>query len=434
MLELPKGEINCYQLFKYNGWTFEEISIFKSKIVTEINQNDLYEFLMTIYEYKISFNEITSYNPYQLHKNIIKKIVPNNTLDKDIKFIIEEHSNILKEKKLVQCLKSEENIIQRINKIKNLVKYYKENNNINITKKNIKKQTKLSEDDLIALVMKGIEEIKKYTLKDSQIFALLSLLKKNKHRGKIAQILTGEGKTIIINSLAIIKVLNGHKVDIVTSNPLLAERDCSESKSLYQKFGISVDNNVDEYKLEYSDLIEKKKKKYAKDVIYGTTYDFQDDILRDEYELTGIRNKREFDIVIVDEIDSMLIDEYEKRTLLSSPKPFFEKYSLFLQIIWGFYKNIINNNEYNEEEVAHNDNFCEKLKKFLNEKMINIINNSNIFISMSNHSRKFALEQVDKWINSLIISIRMKKDVEYIIKNGIIIPVDHQNTGRLEKK
>ena len=66
--------------------------------------------------------------------------------------------------------------------------------------------------------------------------------------------------------------------------------------------------------------------------------------------------------------------------------------------------------------------------------MINIINNSNIFISMSNHSRKFALEQVDKWINSLIISIRMKKDVEYIIKNGIIIPVDHQNTGRLEKK
>ena len=73
-------------------------------------------------------------------------------------------------------------------------------------------------------------------------------MNKKQHRGKIAQILTGEGKTIIINCLAIILALKGHKVDIVTSNPILAIRDSEESEELYNYFGISVSNNVNEKK------------------------------------------------------------------------------------------------------------------------------------------------------------------------------------------
>ena len=106
-----------------------------------------------------------------------------------------------------------------------------------------------------------------------------------------------------------------------------------------------------------------------KDVIYGTTFAFQVDILRDEYELTGIRNNRGFDIVIVDEIDSMLIDEYARKTLLSSSKPFYEKYSIYLLILWALYKNTIKKYNIDEEEIKDNENIFDKLKIYLNERI-----------------------------------------------------------------
>ena len=129
-------------------------------------------------------------------------------------------------------------------------------------------------------------------------------------------------------------VLKGHKVDIVTSNPILAKRDSEESEKLYNYFGISVDNNVDKDTQQILQLMKGEEKSiYSNDIVYGTTFEFQGDILSDEYKLSGIRDKRGFDTVIVDEIDSMLIDEYASKTRLSATKPFLEKYSIFLQIL-----------------------------------------------------------------------------------------------------
>ena len=272
--------------------------------------------------------------------------------------------------------------------------YYKRNNK-KLTKNKIPEEIKSSENDTIALIIKDIEQIKDFTIRDSQIFSLLVLLNKKNNRGKIAQILTGEGKTIIIILLATFLVLKGHKVDIVTSNPVLAKRDSIESKTIFSNFGITVDNNIDDEYLSYSDLIKSKKEKYLKDVIYGTTFEFQGDILRDEYELTGIRNKRRFDIVIVDEIDSMLIDEYASKTLLSSSKPFYEKYSIYLIILWALYKKVIKKYDLDEEEIKDDVNFCDKLKIYLNERIRNIINNNdnkNIYIPINYVSKKFALD------------------------------------------
>ena len=227
-------------------------------------------------------------------------------------------------------------------------------------------------------------------------------------------------------------VLKGHKVDIVTSNPILTKRDAEESEEIYKKFDITVGNNIEDGANLFNSY---EKQCYTKDVVYGTTFEYQADILRDEYELINVRNKRPFDIVIVDEIDSMLIDEYARKTQLSSSKPFLEKYTIFLQLIWAYYKNL----HLKDKEVINDQEMIDKLKQYLSDKIKKIINSndkkSTFYFPLNHSAKKFALDQVEKWVNSLIQSLYMKKNVEYIIdKNQEIVPVDQDNTGVFQKK
>jgi preprotein translocase subunit SecA len=84
-------------------------------------------------------------------------------------------------------------------------------------------------------------------------------------------------------------VLKVHKVDIVTSNPILAKWDAEESEEIYKKFDITVGNNIEDGANLFNSY---EKQCYTKDVVYGTTFEYQADILRDEYELINVRNKR----------------------------------------------------------------------------------------------------------------------------------------------
>ena len=97
----------------------------------------------------------------------------------------------------------------------------------------------------------------------------------------------------------------------------------------------------------------------------------------------------------MDEIDSMLIDEYSHKTQLATSKPFLEKYTIFLQILWGYYKNL----DLKDKEVVKDQEMIDKLKKYLSEKIKNIINSNNkesYFSFHLNHfTKKFALDQVE---------------------------------------
>ena len=435
MLELPKDEINYYQLHKINNWTFEEISQFE-KMKKIVNQNDFIDCLNTIYEYKLPFNKVNILNKKYLHQVGIKSFY-KSSYNREIDDLLKEHELILKEKEMIHKNKNNDSLIsQRIKRIKQLSNNYT-NTKINITKETINetKNIYLKEnyDELIAIVNNAVKIIYGYQLRDSQIYSLLILLEKEKSRGKITQILSGEGKTLIINCLAIILVLKGHKVDIVTSNPILATRDSEESKELYNYFGISVGNNIDKEEQIMALLEGEKTEVYNKDIIYGTTLEYQGDILDDEYNLSGIRNNRGFDIVIVDEIDSMLIDEYSYKTRLATTKPFLEKYSIFLQILWGYYINL----HLRDEEVVNDEELCKELSKYLKKKMVDIINikneKSKYYFPMCPITKGFALDQLDNWINSLIRCLKMEKDKEYIIKANDIVPVDQDNTGVIQK-
>lgn len=242
--------------------------------------------------------------------------------------------------------------------------------------------------------------------------------------------MTGEGKTIIIVCLAIILVLKGHKVDIVTSNPILAKRDSEESKPLFQKFEITVANNI---KQDNFLFMRKKLECYSCDVVYGKTYEYQGDILYDEYKLRKIRNNRMFDVVIVDEIDCMLVDQYNHSTILTSTIPFTENYSVILQLLWACYKRL----KLNDEQVINDKELQEKLKIYLIKNAKTIINKTfktYYLIPMCDNSRKFAFDQVENWVQNLIYSLKTKKNVEYIIdEKGNINPVDYKITGVINK-
>lgn len=174
------------------------------------------------------------------------------------------------------------------------------------------KKNKLKDiDEIISYINQLFKIIFKFYLKPAQIISVLILSKKNKNLGRIAQILTGEGKTTIIITLAAINVILGHKVDIVTSSEILAKRDAEneKNKKLYNNLGITVDHCIKDEKLNQENG---PKKCYESDIVYGDTHNFQADILSDKYMLENTRNGRKFDMIIVDEIDSMFVDDYGK--------------------------------------------------------------------------------------------------------------------------
>ena len=171
------------------------------------------------------------------------------------------------------------------------------------------------QNKIISYINQAIFSVCDFSLYKTQILSLLCLINKKDRKGRIAQILTGEGKTKIIIALAAYHVIFGHCVDIVTSQRDLAIRDSTDKQNvnIYDALGITVshcitdnDENKDKNKNKDKDKNNNKKNCYDKDVIYGDTHNFQADFLYDKYHRNGMRNKRKCDIIIVDEIDSKL--------------------------------------------------------------------------------------------------------------------------------
>ena len=129
---------------------------------------------------------------------------------------------------------------------------------------------------------------------------LASLWMQKKDQNLLSQVSTGEEKSLIIAAVAIYKVKYlQRKVDIITSNSVLAERDSAANSKLveiYNKFEVSVANNC-------SQSEEERRKAYDSDIVYGTLSDFQRDHLLDTFYDKKIKGTRTCDSVIVDEVD-----------------------------------------------------------------------------------------------------------------------------------
>jgi hypothetical protein len=296
-----------------------------------------------------------------------------------------------------------------------------------------------------------------------QILSLLLFLDAdNKNTARLAQIKTGEGKSIIIAMIAAVKALNGLKVDIVTTSPLLAKRDAENKRSFYEMLSLTVGENSGNTS---------KKSCYECDVVYGDVNDFQFDILRDEYSLLGTRCDRKYEMAIVDEVDSMLIDDNSKICRLSSKMPAMEELELVLAMIWQELDRImkrivrIENKIYcvtvpfkydengqivllKEESDETDSDFIEleNVFTFVNEHLKNYVQNKllkpnekgEILLKIPEHLKKFADKQLEKWIsNAWHAKYSYNENVDYLISDSSkgfksIVPIDYQNTGIIQ--
>ena len=169
------------------------------------------------------------------------------------------------------------------------------------------------EDDILPDAFAVVREAAKRTLGqrhfDVQLMGGMVL-----HSGKIAEMKTGEGKTLVATLAVYLNALSGKGVHVVTVNDYLAQRDSAWMGQVYRFLGLTVGcivNNLDDTE---------RREAYASDVTYGTNNEFGFDYLRDnmKYRLEEMV-QRPFNYAIVDEVDSILIDEARTPLIISGP-------------------------------------------------------------------------------------------------------------------
>ncbi len=230
------------------------------------------------------------------------------------------------------------------------------------------------------------------------------------HRGDIAEMRTGEGKTLVASLPVYLNALTGKGVHVVTVNDYLATRDSEDMGRIYKFLGLSVGLIV--HDLTY----DQRRRAYNADVTYGTNNEFGFDYLRDNMVISADQMvQRPLNYCIVDEVDSILIDEARTPLIISGPgEKSTELYSTLAAIVKHFDKEDYTMDE-KQKTIAPTDSGVAKV-----EKMLGI-------------SNMFDNEHLD--LNHLVIQalrarFMMHRDKDYVVKNGEIVIVD-EFTGRL---
>ncbi|XP_035792439.1 uncharacterized protein LOC118466796 [Anopheles albimanus] len=193
---------------------------------------------------------------------------------------------------------------------------------------------------ILNVIDKAIELELGFALRDTQKLAILSLT--INPRNTLAQVSTGEGKSLIVVATAIIKALQGKKVHIVTSSPVLAKRDAEDNAKIFNLFDVYASHNCNED-------IEKRKEAYSNNqVIYGDLSNFQRDYLLDRFYGKRVLGDHDLENVIIDEVDSMLLDKGNNMLYLSHNLSGFDKLEPVYIFIWQW----INRPATNSKELS----------------------------------------------------------------------------------
>jgi preprotein translocase subunit SecA len=230
------------------------------------------------------------------------------------------------------------------------------------------------------------------------------------HEGKIAEMKTGEGKTLVATLPACLNALAGRGVHIVTVNDYLARRDAEWMSPLYRALGLNVGVIV-------HDLDDQQRRAaYHADITYGTNNEFGFDYLRDnmKYDLANCV-QRGHHFAIVDEVDSILIDEARTPLIISGPsEESTDKYAKIDKIIPKLIKDI----DYTIDEKHRTATLTEEG-----------VSKTERLLGLGNLYDPAHMESIHHVYQALRAHTLYKNDVDYVIKNGEVIIVD-EFTGR----
>ncbi|WP_084222207.1 preprotein translocase subunit SecA [Thermodesulfobacterium hydrogeniphilum] len=231
------------------------------------------------------------------------------------------------------------------------------------------------------------------------------------HQGKIAEMKTGEGKTLVATLPAYLNALTGKGVHIVTVNDYLAKRDAEWMGPIYRFLGLTVgylQNNMND---------SERKKAYACDITYGTNSEFGFDYLRDnmKYSLDDMVQRGHY-YVIIDEVDSILIDEARTPLIISGPS---EESTDIYYFIDEIVRKLKIDTHFTIDEKTKNVTLTEEGITEC-ERLLGIKNLYNPrYVRLVHHIHQ-----------ALRAHHLFKRDVDYVVKDGKIIIVD-EFTGRL---
>ena len=278
-------------------------------------------------------------------------------------------------------------------------------------------------EDLLAEAFAVVRETANRTLQmrhfDVQLIGGMVL-----HQGKIAEMRTGEGKTLVATLAAYLNSLDGGCVHIITVNDYLAKRDAEWMGKIYRFLGLSVGVVVS------GQDAASKREAYACDIVYGTNNEFGFDYLRDNMAFTGAdRAQRRLSYAIVDEVDSILIDEARTPLIISGPAE--ESTDLYLKI-----NNIIPLLTRQEDEEGHGDySLDEKAKQaFLteegHEKCEKLLEEHSLLPAGSSLYDVANISLLHHLNAGLRAHTLFHRDVDYIVQNDEVIIID-EFTGRM---
>jgi len=234
------------------------------------------------------------------------------------------------------------------------------------------------------------------------------------HEGRIAEMKTGEGKTLVATLAIVLNAMTGKGVHLVTVNDYLAKRDGSEMSALYEFLGFSVGIILDDM---HDPLV--KAKAYSADITYGTNNEFGFDYLRDNMSYSKDQMvQRGHNFVIVDEVDSILIDEARTPLIISGPtNKSMQDYSDANSIALKLEKDTHFSVDEKDKVILITEDGITKAEELF--KVENLY-------GAENASLPHALDQ------ALKANYLFEKDVDYVVNDGEVIIVD-EFTGRLSE-
>ena len=317
-----------------------------------------------------------------------------------------------------------EKVVKKINEIEGDIANLNEEDFKNISLNNDENQ------DLIK-IFASVREASKRTLGlrhfDCQLVGGLVL-----KDGNIAEMKTGEGKTLVATLPAVLKALEGNKVYIVTVNDYLAERDANWMRPIYEYFGLKVDA------LTSAQSFNEKKEAYDSNIIYCTSSELGFDYLRDNMVLfKDQKTQKDLNFAIVDEVDSILIDEARTPLIISgATDDDAAAYPIFLKLFprmkrqerQGTEEQPLTDDEKGDflvdeklRSVELTDDGFEKVESFLNNR--GMVKTGESLYSTEN--LKFL-----KYIQATLkANLLFEKDIHYVVENNKVVLID-DNTGR----
>ena len=231
------------------------------------------------------------------------------------------------------------------------------------------------------------------------------------HQGRISEMKTGEGKTLVATLPAYLNGLSENGVHVVTVNDYLAKRDAEQMGQLYGFLGLTTGVIVHDLNND------QRREAYAADITYGTNNEFGFDYLRDNMVIyKEERVQRPLNFAIVDEVDSILIDEARTPLIISGQG---EKSTEFYKVADYFAKKLVEEKDFTKDEKANaimlTDEGVRKAEANFNVK---------------NYADAENIELQHYVTQALKANFAMRRDKDYMVKDGEVIIVD-EFTGRL---